>query len=75
MLSIWTKGYKDKEARKKEVLAYRTAYAELKKILEQEYRKKDSVREYGPGWEYKQIATNEYNACLDEIMKLLDIKE
>lgn len=75
MLSYWTQGYKDKEQRRKQVKGYQNAFDDLKQILEQHYKKKDAVRDYEPGWEYKQIATNEYNAVLSDIIKLLDVKE
>lgn len=75
MLSIWTKGYAGgkRNARIKEVQSFQYAFDQLKQILEQEYRKKDSVRDYSPGWESKQIAVNEYNAVLDDILKLLTV--
>ena len=75
MHQYWLKGHKDREARKKEVLGYRRALSDLKEVLEREFKKKEAVREYESGWEYKQIATNEYNACLADVLKLLDIKE
>jgi len=78
MLGVWLKGLtgKEKEARKSEVLGYRNAFDALKEILEQNYHKKESVRDYSvPNWEQRQIAVNEYNAVLDDIMKLLDLTE
>lgn len=74
MLSVWFKGHKDKEARKKEVLSYRNAFDDLREILEQQYKKKPSVRDYGdPGWQQKQIAVNEYNAVLDDLLNLINV--
>ena len=75
MHPLWLKGYKDKEERKEKVLSYRTALTDLKEILEKEVLKKEAVRDYTPGWEHKQIATNEYNAALADLIKLLDIKD
>lgn len=75
MHTLWLKGHTDRQKRKAEVLNYRRALSDLKEILEQNFKKKEAVRDYEPGWEYKQIATNEFNACLDEILKLIDIKE
>lgn len=75
MHPTWLKGHKDRETRKKKVLSYRTAFNDLRDNLEENFKKKEAVRDYEPGWEYQQIATNEYNAALADIMKLLDIKE
>jgi hypothetical protein len=75
MHAVWVKGLKgeEKERRKAEVLGYRNAFEDLREILEQHYKKKDAVRDYSPGWEYKQVAVNEYNAVLDDIINLLDL--
>lgn len=74
MQAVWLKGSKDKEKRKQEVMAYRFAFEELKQILEQEYKKKSSVRDYEtPNWEYRQVAHNEYNAVLDDVLKLITL--
>lgn len=75
MDSRWLKGHSDKGKRKQQVLNYRNAMEDLTEILEQNFKKKEAVRDYEPGWEYKQIATNEFNACLAEIIKLIDLKE
>lgn len=75
MHMYWLKGHKDKEARTKQVKGYKFVLDDLKDILEQNFKKKEAVRDYEPGWEYKQIATNEYNACLADIIKLIDLKE
>ena len=63
MLSVWVKGYKpeEKEKRKSEVLGYRNAFDDLKRILEQEYKRKDAV--------------NEYNQVLDDIFKLITLSK
>lgn len=75
MQAIWLKGLKgeERERRKGEVLAYRNAFDDLREILEQHYLKKDAVRDYSPGWEYKQIANNEYNAAIEELLNLIDL--
>lgn len=75
MQAIWLKGTKDseRERRKAEVLSYRNAFDDLREILERNYLKKESVRDYSPGWEYKQIGVNEYNAALDDLLNLIDL--
>ena len=75
MQSIWLRGVdnKDRERRKAEVLSYRNAFDDLREILERNYLKKESVRDYSPGWEYKQIGVNEYNAALDDLLNLIDL--
>lgn len=75
MQAIWLKGHKDKEARKKEILSYKNAFDELKLILEREIKCKPSVRDYSPGWAEKQIAVNEYNSALDDLIKLITINK
>lgn len=75
MQAVWLRGVKDseREQRKKEVLSYRNAFDDLREILEQHYARKEAVRDYSPGWEYKQIAVNEYNAVLDDLLNLIDL--
>lgn len=75
MQSVWLRGVdnKDRERRKAEVLSYRNAFDDLREILERNYLKKESVRDYSPGWEYKQIGVNEYNAALDDLLNLIDL--
>lgn len=76
MQSIWLKGHKDKATRKEQVRGYKFAFDQLKKILEEEYKKKSSVRDYEePNWELRQIAVNEYNQVLEDILKLITIEE
>ena len=76
MQAVWLKGLKGdaKERRKGEVLAYRNAFDDLREILEQDYLKKDAVRDYSPGWQYKQIAANEYTAAMQELLNLIDLQ-
>jgi hypothetical protein len=75
MHTAWVKSLKgkEKEQRVKEVLSYRNAFEDLEEILLRHYRKKDAVRDYSPGWELKQVAVNEYNAVLDDILNLIDL--
>lgn len=75
MHSIWIKGLKgeDKDRRIKEVMNYRNAFEDLTEVIEQTLQRKDAVRDYGPGWAEKQIAVNEYNAALDNILTLIDL--
>jgi hypothetical protein len=67
----WTKAGYTKE----EVLRFRPALNALKEILETDYLKKEAVRDYSPGWEFKQIAVNEYNSVLQDILKLVTIEK
>lgn len=75
MHSSWVKGYKDTASRKKQVLNYRPAFTDLKEIIERDFKKKEAVRDYSSGWEYKQIAANEYNAAINDLLKLLEIDD
>ena len=77
MRTYWLKGHlktpEEKEERIKTVLSYRNAFDDLRQVIDNEFRKRESVRDYGPGWEYKQVAANEYNAALDDILKTIDL--
>lgn len=77
MHAVWTKGLKgeEKEARIKQVLAYRNAFDELRDAIEATFKKKEADREYGEGWMQRQIAINEYNAAIDHILKLIDLNQ
>lgn len=77
MHSAWVKGLKgkDKEARIKQVLAYRNAFDDLKEILDRNFLKREADREYGEGWMQRQIAINEYNAVLENLIKLIDLNQ
>jgi hypothetical protein len=69
MDSRWTKhGYT-----KEEVLAFRNAFDALQEILVTDFKKKEAVRDYSPGWEYKQIAVNEYNQSIEDVLKLITL--
>jgi predicted DNA-binding ArsR family transcriptional regulator len=52
---------------------YRNAFEDLTDVIEQTLQRKDAVRDYSPGWAEKQIAVNEYNAALDDILNLIDL--
>lgn len=74
MQTIWTKGFKDKEARKKEILSYRNAFDALKEVLEKEYE--ESVPDYDcPSWSHKQADINGANRKLRQIINLITVKE
>lgn len=60
---------------KEEVDRFRPALEALKEILEADFVKKEAVRDYSPGWENKQIAVNEYNSALSDIIKLLTVEK
>lgn len=76
MQAAWVKGLKGeaKEARIKEVLGHKNAFEDLKEILVTELKKKSSVRDYDvPNWEIRQVAVNEYNQALDDLIKLITL--
>jgi hypothetical protein len=76
MDSRWLKGHSNREARKKQVKDMDYAFDEIIKLLEKEYKKKPADRDYtNPNWMASQIAINEYNQAVDDIIKLLTIKE
>ena len=71
MDSRWIKAGHSRE----DVQRFKTALEALKEILETDFQKKEAVRDYTPGWEFKQIAVNEYNAVLSDIIKLVTIEK
>lgn len=71
MDSRWIKAGHSRE----DVKRFKTALDALKEILEADFVKKEAVRDYTPGWEYKQIAVNEYNSVLQDIIKLVTIEK
>ncbi len=78
MHTAWLKGTKDKEMRRKEIMGYRNSFDALKEVLERDFKKKENVRDYSdPQWVHTQIAVNEYNQALEDLLKLitLDKKE
>ena len=60
---------------KEEVMSYRNALDALKEILLTDFAKKEAVRDYSPGWEFKQVAVNEYNHVLEDILKFITIEK
>jgi hypothetical protein len=72
----WTKGLKgkDKEERIQQVLNYRNTFDDLREVLLATCKKKDADREYNEGWQQRQIAANEYNAALEDILKIITLK-
>ena len=78
MQASWIKGLKgqDKDKRKAEVLGYRNAFDALKEILEHDFKKKEAVRDYEvPNWELRQMAVNEYNQVIDDMLKLITLNK
>jgi len=71
MDSRWAKNGHSKEDMRRFIPALNA----LKEILETDFQKKEAVRDYSPGWEFKQIAVNEYNAVLQDILKLVTIEK
>jgi len=78
MHTAWIKGFTSGqiEDRKKKVQSYQTALSALQEVIEANLKKKESLRDYdSPGWEYRQIAVNEYNHALEDVIKLLNVKD
>ncbi len=76
MHSAWFRGTKDKEARRKEIMGYRNGFDALREILERDFKKKENVREYGdPQWIHRQMAVNEYNQALDDLLKIITLEK
>lgn len=76
MNTRWLKGVPSskKEARKKEILSYRNAFDELRKLLEEDLE--DYVPDYDiPSWSHKQADVNGANRKLRQIIELITIKE
>lgn len=71
MDSRWIKAGHSRE----DVKRFKPALEALKEILETDFLKKEAVRDYSPGWEYKQIAVNEYNSVLSDVIKLLTVEK
>lgn len=78
MDTLWFRGCKtdeDKENRKKEVEGFKPVLRELDQLIAEYLPKRPSVRNYdSPNWMAEQIAVNEYNAALDRLRKLIEIK-
>ena len=71
MDSRWIKAGHSRE----DVKRFNTALDALKDILESDFKKKEADRDYSPGWEQRQIAINEYNAVLTDVIKLVTIEK
>ena len=71
MDSRWAKNGHSKEDMRRFIPALNA----LKEILETDFLKKEAVRDYSPGWEFKQIAVNEWNQALSDIIKLVTIEK
>ena len=74
--SAWLTGVKasDRDKRTQEVKAYSKAFADLTEVLKTNFKKKPSDRDYSDGWNHRQIAVNEYNSVLDDLLKLLNLE-
>lgn len=72
----WTASARNEDERNRrlEVLrGYKPAFDDLKEMIER-YRKEPAFRDYNStNWHLEQIARNEYNAALDDILNLLEI--
>lgn len=71
MDSRWIKAGHSRE----DVRRFKTALDALKEILESDFLKKEADRDYSPGWEHRQIAINEYNQVLSDVIKLVTIEK
>lgn len=72
MHTAWLKGHKNKEQRKKELLSYRNAFDELKKLLEDQFE--ESTPDYSsPSWAYEQADVNGANRKLRQIINLITV--
>jgi len=75
MHHAWTKGLKgtEKAERTKQVMQYRNAFDELETVIKKVLCRKEAIRDYGDGWVEKQIAVNEYNAAIEDLLRLIDL--
>ena len=75
MHHAWTKGLKGekKEERVAQVTAYKTAFDDLGEVIRATLKKRESDRNYNEGWANRQIAANEYNAALEDILRIIDL--
>jgi hypothetical protein len=57
-------------------MGYRNGFDALREILERDFKKKENVREYGdPQWVHKQMAVNEYNQALEDLLKIITLEK
>jgi hypothetical protein len=78
MKKEWLRGFPrdEHETRKQELLRYRPAFEELKRVLRTYQQPKACVRDYGdPNWAYRQIAVNEYNQALQDLIELITLEK
>lgn len=77
MKELWFKGSTaPRDVRRQQVLSCRNSFELLRDVLMAEYKKKPAARDYGePGWEHRQIAVNEYNQVLEDILSIIDLKD
>jgi hypothetical protein len=76
MDSRWFRGVPpdEKEKRKKELLAHRSAFELLAEVLEREFE--EGAPNYDcPSWSHKQADRNGANRKLQSILSLINIKE
>ncbi len=75
MLTAWTKGYKgdEKKARVEQVLGYSSYFTDLEQVIRSHLLKKDADRKYDEGWSTRQVAVNEYNAAVEDILRLINL--
>ena len=72
----WFVGHKGekREQRKQRVLSHATAFEDLTEVLTTHFKKREAVRDYeNPGWVHKQIAVNEYNQAITDIINLINL--
>lgn len=71
--SRWFKGLtgKAKDERLKDIQSFSRAFEELDKLLTSLL--KEPNRDYGPGWDIKQVAVLEYNQALKDFRALLKV--
>jgi len=78
MQAVWFKGLNTKtakEERRKELLSYRQAFEALQEHLRQ-WEKHTTGADYNsPSWAYKQADQIGYNRAIQDVLKLIDIKE
>lgn len=71
----WYKGFRtdaEKQQREKQLQGFKPAFKALTELIELEIKRKPSVRDYEtPNWAERQIAVNEYNQALDDLLKLI----
>lgn len=77
MKTVWFKGHTSPEAkakREKEIRGYKNGFDELRDVIEHNFKKKEAVRDYEqPNWVERQIAVNEYNQALRDILDLINL--